>query len=238
MLERFTQKARTVVVHAQQEAREFGAAEVRTEHLLAAMLAAGSGQAYEVLTGAGVTVEGVRSEAIRLGGAQGGGQGRGLGADDAEALRSIGIDLEAVQESVENSFGPGALSNPAVAPKTGRLPFTKEAKKTLELALREAIALHHDYIGTEHLLLGLVRQRDTLGYRILVSSGVDPDGIGDTVKRRVSAGPARKPGPLARLFGRNRAGDGSATGDDPATRGGPGARHGRDDEQPDGGRAA
>jgi ATP-dependent Clp protease ATP-binding subunit ClpA len=169
MFERFTSKAREVVHLATVEADQGGYTYVGTEHLLMAMLARGEGKAYDALTAAGMTVERARTDAARLLGHPG-----GLGADDAEALQTIGIDLDAVIEHVEQSFGPGALNAPPAGKKKrfGTTRFTKRAKKVLELALREAVRLHHNYIGTEHLLLGLIREGNGLGAKVLVSAGI------------------------------------------------------------------
>jgi hypothetical protein len=81
---------------------------------------------------------------------------------DAEALAAIGIDLDEIKRRIEDSFGPGALERVPLTPRgplnwTGRLPLAEASKLTLALALREARALHHTYIGTEHVLLGLLR---------------------------------------------------------------------------------
>ena len=83
--------------------------------------------------------------------------------DDAEALAAIGIDLDEIKRRIEESFGPGALGRVPLTPKGplnwtgGRLPLNEQAKLTLALSLREARAMHHNYIGTEHVLLGLIR---------------------------------------------------------------------------------
>ena len=81
---------------------------------------------------------------------------------DAEALAAIGIDLDEIKRKIEDSFGPGALERVPLAPKgplnrTGHLPLNDQAKLSLALSLKEARALHHNYIGTEHVLLGLLR---------------------------------------------------------------------------------
>ena len=93
---------------------------------------------------------------------------------DADALAALGIDLDEVRRRVEEAFGPGALDR-ARAPKRrflgGHIPFAKEAKKALELALREALALKHNYIGTEHILLGLLHAEGA-AHDVLVERGV------------------------------------------------------------------
>ena len=91
-------------------------------------------------------------------------EGDGIGA---RALQSLGISLEAVREKVEETIGMSA--NPPTSPP----PFTPRAKKVLELSFREALQLHHNYIGTEHLLLGLVREHEGVACTILVNLGAD-----------------------------------------------------------------
>jgi ATP-dependent Clp protease ATP-binding subunit ClpC len=91
-------------------------------------------------------------------------EGEGIAA---RALRSLGISLEAVREKVEETIGPVG-SAPTAAP-----PFTPRAKKVLELSLREALQLGHNYIGTEHVLLGIVREGEGVAAQVLVSLGVD-----------------------------------------------------------------
>jgi ATP-dependent Clp protease ATP-binding subunit ClpA len=148
MFERFTKLARQSLVEAHAEAADEGHDYIGTEHLLVGLLRLGDGIAWSVLTGAGVTLERVRA-AIAAD------VGPGV---DADALASIGIDVDAVRNAVEASFGPGALER-AVSGRSRRgAPFTARSKKVLELSLREALALKHNYIGTEHVLLGLVRE--------------------------------------------------------------------------------
>src|SRR5581483_3095176 len=138
---------------------------IGTEHLLQAMLEAGDSVAYTVLSGAGLTAANVRKAIKRF-----------LG-EDAEALESIGIDLDAVRAKIEESFGPGALDPADPQPRKGffakHIPFTGRAKKALELGLREAIALGHKDIGPEHLLLGLIREGQGLAAKILTDAGLD-----------------------------------------------------------------
>ena len=85
----------------------------------------------------------------------------------AKALESLGVSLEAVREKVEETIGPAGSST------TGSPPFTPRAKKVLELSLREALQLGHNYIGTEHMLLGLVREGEGVAAQVLVSLGAD-----------------------------------------------------------------
>jgi ATP-dependent Clp protease ATP-binding subunit ClpA len=179
MFERFTTAARDVVVSAQHEREEFGHPFVGTEHLLLGLLNEGAGGAYAVLRRAGLSRLQVREDVqkvLRQG---------PLGDADAEALKAIGIDLDEVRAKVEATFGPGALQVPA-APKRGFLQkrgqFSRRAKKVLELALREAIRLHHGYLGPEHLLLGLVREGDGLAAKIMTDRGLDLRELRDQVE--------------------------------------------------------
>jgi ATP-dependent Clp protease ATP-binding subunit ClpA len=130
MFERFTERARRVVVLAQEEARMLNHNYVGTEHLLLGLIHEGEGVA-------------------------------------AKALESLGISLEAVRQQVEEIIGPGQ------EPPPGHIPFTPRAKKVLELSLREAKELGHDYIGTEHILLGLIREGDGVAAQVLVKLGAD-----------------------------------------------------------------
>lgn len=195
MFERFTDRARAVVRGAVAESRALRHDKVGTEHLLLAMLddgpdGAGGGVAGRVLREAGVSAADVRTR-IETHVGQG---PRALGDADAEALRQIGIDLEAVRRKVEEAFGEGALRPPTRAHSRrlfglGRRrydtggPFSPRAKKVLELSLREAIRLKHKHIGTEHVLLGLLREGEGLGVLVLTEAGVGVDDL----RRRVEA---------------------------------------------------
>jgi ATP-dependent Clp protease ATP-binding subunit ClpA len=181
MFERFTAPARNVVVRAQDEARQLRQPYVGTEHLLLAMLSKEAGIAYKVLHGSGIDAGRIRTEIKRLVGEQ----GRILSEEDAAALRTIGIDLDAVLARIEESFGPDALQPPAPARRRGLLGrrrsdgtrFTPRAKKVLELSLREALRLKHNYIGTEHILLGLLREGEGLAAKILTDAGLTVDQL-------------------------------------------------------------
>ena len=131
MFERFTDRARRVLVLAQEEARLLNHNFIGTEHILLGLIHEGEGVA-------------------------------------AKALESLGISLEAVREKVEETIGPAGSST------TGSPPFTPRAKKVLELSLREALQLGHNYIGTEHMLLGLVREGEGVAAQVLVSLGRRP----------------------------------------------------------------
>ena len=162
MFERFTQKARGSLVQASVEARQLGHDFLGTEHLLIGLLQ-GDGVAAHVLQAAGFRADDVREEVRRRIGAP--------ATTDADALRSIGIDLDEVRAAVEQTFGPGALDRPVKWRRglgwRSSLPFTPRTKKVLELGLREALGLGHGYVGTEHLLLGMVREGRGVGAQIL-----------------------------------------------------------------------
>ena len=163
MFERFTDKARKVVFLAKGKATERGDDQIRPVHMLYG-LAAADGVAARVLVAVGVDAAAVDRELGRAGGAPSGTAGPGAAAAsaDAEALAAIGIDLDEIKRRIEDSFGPGALERVPLTPRgplnwTGRLPLAEGSKLALALALKEARALHHAYIGTEHVLLGLLR---------------------------------------------------------------------------------
>ncbi|MGH9117778.1 MAG: ATP-dependent Clp protease ATP-binding subunit [Acidimicrobiales bacterium] len=130
MFERFTDRARRVVVLAQEEARLLNHNYIGTEHILLGLIHEGEGVA-------------------------------------AKALESLGISLEAVRAQVEEIIGQGGSS------PSGHIPFTPRAKKVLELSLREALQLGHNYIGTEHILLGLIREGEGVAAQVLVKLGAD-----------------------------------------------------------------
>lgn len=189
MFERFSSHARQVVVLAQQEGRTLHHSRIGTEHLLLGLLAEGEGVAAVTLAEAGLTLEAARAETVRL--------LSGDPAGDAEALKVIGIDLDAVRATVEETFGPGALERAQDCDHRGRrrgrgrgqnrvgghIPFTPRAKQVLELSLREALRLGHNSIGTEHVLLGLLREGRGLGVKVLTERGIDVA----TLRQRVVA---------------------------------------------------
>ena len=196
MFERFTDKARKVVVLAKNKATENGDTEIRPVHMLYG-LAATDGVAARALTGLGVDAAAVERElGSSPGGVADGGQPDGTASGDAEALAAIGIDLDEIKRKVEESFGPGALERVPLTRQgplnwTGRLPMNDQAKLSMALSLKEAKALHHNYLGTEHLLLGLMRAaerhpRGEFAAATLPGLGLDPATARDRVLAEVT----------------------------------------------------
>ncbi|MGB5951875.1 MAG: ATP-dependent Clp protease ATP-binding subunit [Ornithinimicrobium sp.] len=143
MFERFTDRARRVVVLAQEEARMLNHNYIGTEHILLGLIHEGEGVA-------------------------------------AKALESLGISLDAVREQVQEIIGQGQQS------PTGHIPFTPRAKKVLELSLREGLQLGHNYIGTEHILLGLIREGEGVAAQVLVKLGADLNRVRQQVIQLLS----------------------------------------------------
>src|SRR5450759_655187 len=143
MFERFTEKARRVVVYAQEEARMLNQNYIGTEHLLLGLIREQDGIA-------------------------------------AKALESLSISLEDVHQQVEELIGRGTYV------PTGHIPFTPRAKKVLELSLREALQLGHNYIGTEHILLGLIREGEGVAAQVLLNLGADLDKVRSAVIQLLS----------------------------------------------------
>ena len=192
MFERFTRDARTVVVSTQELCRSLGADEVRPAHLLLALTEDDS-SAREVLAAHGLTPDAV-AEAL---GAPRPAPSAPLGDDDAAALRSLGIDLDAIRAAVDKQFGEGALEGAGSTPgATGRddatdveedeadlargrfgvgghVRFGRGAKKVLELSLREAIRQHSREIRSEHIALAVLRTDDEAVRMLLGTLGVD-----------------------------------------------------------------
>jgi ATP-dependent Clp protease ATP-binding subunit ClpA len=182
MFERFTGKARMVVILAKTKATERGDDQIRPVHMLYGLVTA-DGVAARALTALGVDPSAVERE---LGRSEPEGRAP-LGetaSGDAEALAAIGIDLDEIKRRIEESFGPHALERVPLTPKgplnwTGHLPLNDQAKLSLALSLKEARALHHNYIGTEHVLLGLLRvaeryPRGEFAATTLPDLGLDP----------------------------------------------------------------
>lgn len=174
MFERFTVPARETVVRARAEAIAMRHGFIGTEHLLLALLDERTGRAAEVLRAAGVTAPGVRAAIHRHTDPS-----AVLGESDADALRAIGIDLDAVRDAVEQTFGEGAL-RPSLPGRKGLFGkgspvsrLTKRGRKVLELALRESIHARSREITPEHILLGIIREEQGLAALILTKSGVD-----------------------------------------------------------------
>ncbi|MFJ3792999.1 Clp protease N-terminal domain-containing protein [Kitasatospora sp. NPDC090091] len=175
MFERFTEGARRAVVQAREEAAGLGHGHIGTEHLLLAVLAQPEDPAAAVLVEAGLDHATARQAVRRLLGEGG----------DAQALASIGVDLDAVRDAVESVFGAGALDAPAEEPesrrrgwfrsdaKGGRVPFTARARKVLELSLRESLRLKSGHIAVGHLLLGVIREGEGLGAKVIADHGLD-----------------------------------------------------------------
>ena len=173
MFERFTDRARRVVVLAQEEARMLSHNYIGTEHILLGLIHEGDGIA-------------------------------------AKALESLGVSLEAVRAQVEEIIGQGQQA------PSGHIPFTPRAKKVLELSLREALQLGHNYIGTEHILLGLIREGEGVAAQVLHKLGADLNRVRQQViqllsgyqgKEQQTAGTAPEAAPSSSLvldqFGRN-----------------------------------
>jgi ATP-dependent Clp protease ATP-binding subunit ClpA len=193
MFEHFTERARGTVVFAQEEARELHHNSIGTEHLLLGLLRDDACVGRSALDRLGVRLDDVRSEVVRV---VGEGPPGALDEEDAAALRAIGIDLNEVRRRIEETFGEGALEwirpvrrrgrrKPCV-PSAGRIPFTPRAKKVLQLALRESRALRHEYIGTEHILLGLVREREGLAAGMLAERDVSDQRVRTVVSELLS----------------------------------------------------
>lgn len=182
MFERFTTGARQTVVEAQQVVRDLGDRQIGAAHLVVA-LASADDPAARVLAAHGADRRTLldRFDAPDA-------------ADDldAAALASLGIDLDAVRRSADATFGAGALDATGAAGAGRRgpagrpprhVPFTAEAKKTLEVALREAVRLGHQRIEAGHVLLAVLRLRDSAGHALLLRCGVDPAALTAEVER-------------------------------------------------------
>jgi ATP-dependent Clp protease ATP-binding subunit ClpC len=150
MFERFTDRARRVVVLAQEEARMLNHNYIGTEHILLGLIHEGEGVA-------------------------------------AKALESLGISLDAVRQQVEEIIGQGQQA------PSGHIPFTPRAKKVLELSLREALQLGHNYIGTEHILLGLIREGEGVAAQVLVKLGADLNKVRQQVIQLLSGYQGKEP---------------------------------------------
>ncbi len=159
MFERFTDKARAALILARAKATERGD-QIRPVYMLHAVASA-EGVAARALAGLGIDAAAVERQLDRAAPLANPLEAEAA-SGDAEALATIGIDLDEIKRRVEESFGPGALgrvppAHQAQVSWTSRMTLTSESKRSLGLALKEARALHHNYIGTEHLLLGLLK---------------------------------------------------------------------------------
>ncbi|HET9875686.1 MAG TPA: Clp protease N-terminal domain-containing protein [Mycobacterium sp.] len=173
MFERFTRDARAAVVLAREEARDLAAGEIGPQHLLLGVLQADDPDLSTVLSGFGLTADVVRAKLAAAGATD-----DGSFDDDADALRSIGIDLHAVRDAVAHTFGADAFEQ--ALGKSGRrrrrrghVPFSRPAKKSLELALREVLVHKDNEIRCEHLVLGILRAGDPATVDVIAGQ-VDP----------------------------------------------------------------
>ncbi|MER5323105.1 Clp protease N-terminal domain-containing protein [Streptosporangium roseum] len=192
MFERFTSEARQAVKLAQQNARRLNHHLIGTEHVLLGLLDQPESDSAEILGRHGLDHDRAFRAVMDLV------PRTPKDALDAEALESIGIDLSAIRDRVEAAFGPGALDRPPQRDHRGGLlsgrhiPFSPRAKKALELSLREAVALKHGYIGDGHILLGVLREGQGLGSRVLADAEVDTEAVRREVVLRL--GTRRKAG--------------------------------------------
>jgi ATP-dependent Clp protease ATP-binding subunit ClpA len=170
MFERFTPNARTVVLQAHEVARRTDADEVLPAHLFAALVEADGILAVHVLEDLGVSRTTLRQVVRDLTGQH----PAGMSEDDAEALRVLGIDLDEVIHRIDRDLG--GTPDPTTA-RHGKPRFSRAGKKVLELSLREAIRLGDGFIGTEHVLLGLVRTGDDVVLRTLAAFEISPDDV-------------------------------------------------------------
>ena len=191
MFERFTAQARAAVVGAQAEARLLDQRYIGTEHLLIALLVQADGRVGRLLHGDGVDADFVRADVRRRVdvGSKPDLSFTDADAEDAAALKAIGIDLHAVRAAIEANFGAGALHLPRPVKKRrwpfgraatgsgGHIPFTKRAKKVLELSLREALRLKNNFIAPEHIMLAILREGEGLAALIMADRGVDFDRL-------------------------------------------------------------
>jgi ATP-dependent Clp protease ATP-binding subunit ClpA len=209
MFERFTDRARRVVVLAQEEARSLDHNYIGTEHILLGMLREGEGVAAKALEELGIGLDAIRQQVVEI-------IGRGqqlpsghipftprakkvlelslreslqlgheyIGTEHillgmlregegvaAKALEELGIGLDAIRQQVVEIIGRGQQL------PSGHIPFTPRAKKVLELSLRESLQLGHEYIGTEHILLGLIREGEGVAAQVLTRLGATKDRV-------------------------------------------------------------
>ena len=168
MFERFTDRARRVVVLAQEEARRLNHNYIGTEHILLGLIQEGEGHA-------------------------------------AKALEELNINIDSVRSEVVEIIGEGQQS------PSGHIPFTPRAKKVLELSLREALQLGHNYIGTEHILLGLIREGEGVAAQVLKKLGAELSQVRQTVIKLISSAGESKKQQAASTGGRERPGSGTGS---------------------------
>lgn len=186
MFERFTADARQAVVLATEEALQLHHGFVGCEHLLLALSARDGTPAAGALAAFGLQTPDLRERVLRVTGS--GDAAPGDAALDEDALASLGIDLDAVRRATEASFGPGALDHgPRGRGIVRRLPFTRPAKKSLELALRAAVTSGDREIRSGHLLLGVIDQQDNAALRVLAAAGVESGALRQDLTRRMTA---------------------------------------------------
>jgi ATP-dependent Clp protease ATP-binding subunit ClpA len=175
MFERFSGTARQVIVTAQRAAYEAGSGEIDSPDLLVALLRVEDETTDRLLAGHELTANELAEEfgrARRRG---------GLSDEEAAALSTLGVDVDTIIRNVEESLGEQAMVMPGRRRRPGgHIPFTTEAKRTLEECLREAIRRKHKHIGTEHLLLALL-SRKSIAADALVSRGITYDGVTELV---------------------------------------------------------
>jgi ATP-dependent Clp protease ATP-binding subunit ClpA len=187
MFERFSGAARQAVVVARSEAMRIGQPTIGCEHLLLALLSEQRSAAGQALTATGLTLDDLRARVAA-------GKPATDGEDDpldAEALASLGIDLDTVRRAADAAFGRGALDRVAQGPSASRARgsrrMTAEAKKSLELALKSAVALRQREISTGNLLIGIIDQKDNAALRLLAGAGTDTGALRADVLARMAA---------------------------------------------------
>ena len=177
MFERFTTAARHAVELAFAEARDPGAERIGCEHLLIG-LAQGRGGAADALAAAGVAAADLRRLAATRPRPE---------PLDAEALAVLGIDLDEVRRTAEASFGPGALDRAGRPAGRTRARMTGDAKKALELALRQVRSGPGGSLSSGHLLIGIIDQADNMALALLAEAGADPAALRTDTLRRLTA---------------------------------------------------
>jgi ATP-dependent Clp protease ATP-binding subunit ClpC len=171
VFERFTDRARRVIVLAQEEARMFNADYVGTGHILLGLLGEGEGVAARSLESLGISLEIARTHvehALKE-------NLQALAAEDSQAEEPVSQVEQTIgqnEPATEALQGEEPVGRRQQAPR-GHIPFNKRVKKVLELALRESLGLNHNYIGTEHLLLGVIREGEGVGAQVLIKLGAD-----------------------------------------------------------------